>query len=133
MQDIIGSVVVYRNHPEQIRKAITSFLNTNLNVRLYVIDNSPDDQVRELCGDRRVTYIFNRRNLGFGAGHNVAMKTSLTEAKYHVVLNPDVHFGPGVIEKLLDFSTSRPEIALLIPNALNAPAPLHPLPHTSPP
>src|SRR5260370_1608069 len=120
MQDIIGSVVVDRNHTEQIRKAITSFLNTNLNVRLYVIDNSPDDQVRELCGDRRVTYIFNRRNLGFGAGHNVAMKTSLTEAKYHVVLNPDVHFGHGVIEKLLDFASSRPEIGLVMPKVLNA-------------
>jgi GT2 family glycosyltransferase len=120
MQDIIGSLVVYRNPPEQIRKAIASFLNTHLNIRLYVIDNSPENRVQELCKDRRITYIFNGRNLGFGAGHNVAMKTSLTEAKYHVVLNPDVHFGPGVIEKLLDFARSRPEIGMLMPKVLNA-------------
>lgn len=119
MKDIIGSVVVYRNPAEQVRKAITSFLNTDLNVRLYVIDNSPEDQVRGLCKDKRVTYIFNGRNLGFGAGHNVAMKSSLAEAKYHVVLNPDVHFGPGVIEKLWDFARSRPEIGLVMPKVLN--------------
>jgi GT2 family glycosyltransferase len=119
MQDIIGSVVVYRNSPEQIRRVITSFLNTRLNIKLYVIDNSPEDEVRDLCKDKRVTYIFNGRNLGFGAGHNVAMKTSLTEAKYHVVLNPDVYFGSGVIEKLLEFASSRPEIGLVMPKVLN--------------
>jgi GT2 family glycosyltransferase len=119
MQEIMGSVVVYRNPPEQIRETITSFLNTDLNIRLYVIDNSPEDQARELCKDKRVTYIFNGKNLGFGAGHNVAMKTSLTEAKYHVVLNPDVYFGPGVIEKLLEFAGSRPDIGLVMPKVLN--------------
>lgn len=119
MYDILGSVVVYRNPSAQIHEAITSFLNTQMNVKLYVIDNSPDDQAREVCHDRRIVYIFNGRNLGFGAGHNVAMKVSLNEATYHLVLNPDVYFAPAVLEKLFAFARGRPDVGLLMPQVLN--------------
>ena len=115
MYDVIGSIVAYKNPSRQIRGAITSFLNTDLNIRLYVIDNSPDDRVRELCKDSRVIYVFNGRNLGFGAGHNVAVKASLGEANYHLVLNPDVYFEGGVLERLLDFVRARPEIGVVMP------------------
>lgn len=119
MYDLLGSIVVYQNSGEQIQKAIASFLNTGLNVRLYVIDNSPDDKARELCEDERVVYVFNGRNLGFGAGHNIAIRNSLKEANYHVVLNPDVHFGKGVLESLLSFAQARPDVGVVMPKILN--------------
>jgi len=119
MYDIIGSLVVCREPLKQIQEAITSFLHTQMNVKLYVIDNSPDDQIHEVCNDRRIVYIFNGRNLGFAAGHNIAMKLSLNEAAYHVVLNPDVYFAPGVLEKLFAFASGRPEVGLLMPKVLN--------------
>jgi GT2 family glycosyltransferase len=117
--DITGSIVVYRNPVVQVQAAITSFLNTRLDVRLYVIDNSPDDRLREVCADKRIVYIFNGRNLGFGAGHNIAIKNSLLEASYHVVLNPDVYFGSGVLEGLFSFARSRPDVGLVMPKVLN--------------
>lgn len=120
MQDIIGSVVVYRNPVEQIREAVKSFLNTPLKVRLYVVDNSPDDRVHALCGDERIVYIHSGRNLGFGAGHNVAIRNALRETNYHVVLNPDVHFQAGVLEALLSFARSRPDVGVVMPKILNA-------------
>jgi len=119
MYDLIGSIVVYCNPHSQIREAIASFLNTRLNVKLYVIDNSPDDGVGELCWDKRVVYVHNGRNLGFGAAHNVAMKASLGEANYRLVLNPDVYFESGVLEKLLDFVRGRPDIGVVMPKVLN--------------
>ena len=119
MHDIVGSIVVYRNPAVRIRASMASFLNTELNVRLYVVDNSPDDRVRKLCSDKRVVYLFNGRNLGFGAGHNIAMRASLGEAGYHVVLNPDVYFGGEVLETLLNFARSRPDIGLVMPKVLN--------------
>ena len=117
--DITGSIVVYRNPVVQVQAAITSFLNTRLDVKLYVIDNSPDDRLREVCADKRIVYIFNGRNLGFGAGHNIAIKNSLPEASYHVVLNPDVYFGSGVLEGLFSFARSRPDVGLVMPKVLN--------------
>jgi GT2 family glycosyltransferase len=117
--DIVGSIVVYRNPKEEVLKAATSFLEAKLDVQLYVIDNSPDDRLRKCFDDRRVTYIFNGRNLGFGAAHNIAMKSSLGSAKYHLVLNPDVRFDAGVLEKLFNFAIARSGIGLLMPKVLN--------------
>src|SRR5271156_6071924 len=120
MYDLIGSIVLYNNSSKQILEAVTSFLNTQLNVGLYLIDNSPDQRLLDSCKDHRVTYIFNGRNLGFGAGHNLAMNVSQNKAKYHVVLNPDIYFEPGVLETLFSFACSRPEIGLLMPKVLSA-------------
>ncbi|MGC1617896.1 MAG: glycosyltransferase family 2 protein [Candidatus Acidiferrum sp.] len=119
MYDLVGSIVVYQNSDERIQEAVGSFLNTELNVRLYVIDNSPDDRVRGLCDDGRVSYIFNGWNLGFGAAHNIAIRHSLKEANYHVVLNPDVYFERGVLEALLSFARSRPDVGVVMPKTLN--------------
>jgi GT2 family glycosyltransferase len=119
MFDIIGSIVIYRNPLGEIQDAIASFLNTGLGVRLYVVDNSPDDRVREFCSDMRIVYLSNGQNLGFGAGHNLAIKASAGEADYHLVLNPDVFFAAGVLEELLNFARSRPDIGLVMPKILS--------------
>jgi GT2 family glycosyltransferase len=119
MYDITGSIVVYKNGEAEVAKAVRSFLHTRLKVRLYVIDNSPNDRLRGVCEEPRVTYIVNDRNLGFGAGHNVALRESIKNAAYHVVLNPDVHFEGGVLERLYEFALRRPDVGLVMPRILN--------------
>ena len=111
--------MVYRNRAEEVREAIGSFLSTGLKVRLYLVDNSPDDRLGTVCNDERVTYVFNGRNLGFGAGHNVALRASVGEAACHVVVNPDVYFGGGVLEGLLEFMRNRPRVGAVMPKILN--------------
>ena len=40
-------------------------------------------------------------NLGYGAGHNIAIRESIDiGATYHIVVNPDIYFEEGVIEKI---------------------------------
>jgi hypothetical protein len=117
--DVTGSIVLYQNSLAEVREAVRSFLSTQLKVKLYLIDNSPNDGLRNLCSDPRVTYIFNGRNLGFGTAHNIAIKASVNEAAYHVVLNPDVYYDAGVLEELLEFGRSRPDTGVLMPKILN--------------
>ncbi|WP_373032916.1 glycosyltransferase, partial [Sulfurovum sp.] len=74
MSLVTASIVIYNNAPDVLNKAIASFLNTDLDVHLYLIDNSPTDKLHVLSDDPRVTYIFNGKNLGYGAAHNVAIK-----------------------------------------------------------
>jgi GT2 family glycosyltransferase len=119
MFDVTASIVVYNNPPDQLSQAISSFLNTDLHVHLYILDNSPDYDVLPLYQDSRITYIFNGRNLGFGAAHNIALRSSIATARYHVVLNPDVYFGPEVLDTLFHFASSRTEIGLLMPKVLH--------------
>jgi GT2 family glycosyltransferase len=119
MFDITASVVVYKNPLDQVQQVILSFLSTQLKVKLYVVDNSPDDGARSLCIDPRIVYVFNGRNLGFGAGHNIALRLAMNQAAYHAILNPDIYFGPGVLEALLDFAQRQSDVGLLMPKILN--------------
>ena len=39
--DCIACVILYKNPPWMIENVISSFLDTTMNVKLYIIDNSP--------------------------------------------------------------------------------------------
>ena len=64
MTNLSASIVLYHNNKEQIQKVISSFLNTSLDVVLYLIDNSSDDKLKELVNldEKRIVYIFNNAN-----------------------------------------------------------------------
>jgi GT2 family glycosyltransferase len=116
---IASSIVLYKNNADVLSSTIKSFLNTNLNVKLYLIDNSPSDILRNLVLDDRITYIFNGENLGFGKAHNRAIGESIPLSKYHLVLNPDVYFAAGTLEKLYSFMEQNPEVGLVLPRVLS--------------
>jgi len=114
------SIVLYHNKEEQVKKAIESVLNTDLNITLYLVDNSSTDSLRELERiDKRIVYIFNNSNLGFGKAHNIALKKSIEKnIPYHLVLNPDVYFEKGVLEELYNFMEANKDVGLAMPKVL---------------
>jgi GT2 family glycosyltransferase len=116
---LTGSIVAYNNDPKVLSKAIESFLNTSLSEKLYLVDNSSNDSLRSLCTDPRCEYIHNNENLGFGKAHNIALRKTMDMAKYHLVLNPDVYFESGTIERLIEFVEKDQSIGLVIPKVLD--------------
>ncbi|STO32264.1 dTDP-Rha:alpha-D-GlcNAc-pyrophosphate polyprenol, alpha-3-L-rhamnosyltransferase [Fusobacterium necrogenes] len=117
---ITGSIVTYNNNIEELRKAISSFLNTNLDIKLYISDNSEIDTIKEICRDQRIEYIFNNSNKGFGYGHNIAIKKAEKEnSKYHFVINPDIYYEEGQLEKMVDFLEKNENVALMMPKILH--------------
>lgn len=116
---IVASIVLYKNDIETLERAIKSFLNTELNVKLYLIDNSPTDNLKILKQiDNRIEYIYNNENVGFGAGHNIAIKRVIDETKYYLVLNPDIYFNKGVLEQIVIFMDDSPKVGHLMPKVL---------------
>lgn len=118
MYSITGSLVLYNNKAEAAQKAINSFLNTELVVKLYIIDNSTDDRQYLVPKDGRIEYIFNKKNVGFGSGHNIAIRKMIGKAKYSLILNPDVYFDKGTLEKLFDFMEKNKEVGFVMPKVL---------------
>lgn len=110
-----GSIALYRNHPEQVKGAIGSFLRSSLSKCLSVIDNSPDDSLRPVVEGMGVDYIFNGKNVGFGGAHNMAIQGYLERSKYHLILNPDVTFGPETLPALYCFMEQNPTVGLAMP------------------
>ena len=118
MKKVIASVVVFNNDPVTLSRSLHSFLNSAGDTILYVVDNSPSDQLRTLISDPRLIYIHIGKNIGFGPGHNIAMRQSIHQAQYHLVLDPDVYFGPEVIPRLYAFMEAQPETGLVMPKVL---------------
>ena len=120
MRKINVSIVLYKNPPEVIESAVSSCLNSELIYRLYLLDNSPTDELSYLAKlDERVVYVFNNANMGFGKAHNIALRKSLEEdIPYHLVLNPDVYFEKGVLEELYHFMEKNKDVGLVMPKVL---------------
>ncbi|MCJ8166399.1 glycosyltransferase family 2 protein [Pontibacter sp. E15-1] len=119
MFDITASIVTYCNDPAILNEAIESFLNTKLQVRLYIIDNSPTDKLRnEVVRDSRLLYHYNNQNVGFGKAHNYALQKSLEDSKYCLILNPDVYFGSSVLDNLFTYMEANNEVGLVSPKVV---------------
>jgi GT2 family glycosyltransferase len=113
---LTSCIVLYKNDVTMLREAIDSFLNTALNVKLYLVDNSPTNELKVLVTDHRIEYIHNPFNPGFGASHNVAIQKSFElDSDYHMVLNPDIYFDKGTLEKLCEFMDSNVDVGQLMP------------------
>ena len=54
MSAITASIVIYNNAPEVLDKAISSFLDTELDVHLYLVDNSPTDRLHAVWNNPRI-------------------------------------------------------------------------------
>lgn len=116
---ITASIVTYNNNFEDLKLTINSFLNTDLDIKLFISDNSEKDKIKELCSDSRIEYIFNNSNDGFGYAHNIAIKKAeKLSSKYHLVINPDIYYDKGHLEKMIDFMNKNEEIGLMMPKIL---------------
>ncbi|MCQ2210607.1 MAG: glycosyltransferase family 2 protein [Paludibacteraceae bacterium] len=117
MYQVTASIVIYKNDREELLKAIHSFLNTEMNVKLFLIDNSPTDEIKTIIPqDSRIEYAFQGENLGFGKAHNIVMEKVRNLSTYHLVLNPDIYFETGVIEALYDYMEKNENVGLISPD-----------------
>ena len=119
--NISASIVVYKNQYKQIKSLISAILELPINLKLYIIDNSPTNILEEnLPVSEKISYVFNDKNLGYGKAHNIAFKLAFDWSKYHIVLNPDILFKPNDIVSMVKFMDENPNIGLLMPKVLYA-------------
>lgn len=112
---ITASIVLYRENEETLQKTIHSFLNTPLTKRLYLIDNSPNDSLKNCANYSDVEYFFNNDNIGFGSAHNAVLENINDSSEYHLILNPDVEFEPHVIPELIEQLKKEQDVSMISP------------------
>jgi GT2 family glycosyltransferase len=116
--DCIASVILYKNPPWMIENVMSSFLDTDLNVKLYIIDNSPTPLPNPLPEGWPVFYHHVGQNLGYGKAHNWCIRRC-EPCKYFLVLNPDVIISKGTVEELSQYLDRNPDIGMVCPRVLN--------------
>jgi len=116
---ITASIVIYKNNWLEIKR-ILDCLIAEKNIKIYLSDNSPTDSLKDcLSGYKEVEYIFNRKNLGFGRAHNVAIQKAIEyKSQYHLLVNPDIYFLQGEVQKILDFMEKDDRIGAVMPKVL---------------
>ena len=109
------SIVLYNNKFDEV-KALVSSLRGNPTVkRIFLIDNSEIRNDDYLGLD--VTYVFNNINLGYGRGHNIALRQTLYDkmSPIHIVMNADVHLEPEIIDNIVAYMCQHTDVAMLMP------------------
>lgn len=115
---ISASIVTFHTRHSDLIRLIDCVMKSPVD-KLFIIDNSSNDELRELVKDnKRIRYIHSL-NLGYGSGHNIAIKNALEEgADYHAILNPDIYWQDNVIEELSTYMNSHHECGLTMPRVL---------------
>ena len=115
---ISASIVVYNAPKWQLERLITCIWASSAISRLYIIDNSPVPTDCAVLRDSRLTYIKTGENLGYGGGHNVALRRELGRSELHFVLNPDIHFASEELGKMIRFMRENEDVGQLMPKVL---------------
>lgn len=117
---ITASVIFFNTKRNLVQSVLESGIDSIID-HIIVIDNSPTDALRDfVCSmSDKIEYIYGQGNVGYGAGHNIAIRKGMEMgAKYHVVLNPDLVFKRGVIKELAAFADTHEGIGLMMPNVI---------------
>ena len=115
---ITVSIVTYKTDLVELAKCLHSLLSP-LITKIYIIDNSSEKYIADFCKKyANVEYIASE-NVGYGAGHNQALKEVLSSnASYHLVLNSDVYFEPNVLDQIVKYMDSNEDVAQVQPNII---------------
>lgn len=117
MKQLAVSIVIYKHKLEQLSSLLEVLNQTEQVAKVWIIDNSPQRSI-EFERLSNVHYAFTGLNLGYGKGHNLAIRQSMEEFQYHLVLNPDIQFETHALTELINYMNAQPNIALLMPRVL---------------
>ena len=108
------SIVLYNHLLMEIAPLVEMLRKSKLVSEIFLIDNSAAEQLELRSLD--ATYIFNGKNIGYGAAHNIAIRQTLQHnVSYHLILNPDIIFLSSVLEKIVGFMNNNSNVGLLMP------------------
>lgn len=117
--DVCVSFVLFGNDRAEIERAVVQAQASSLAVHVMVIDNSCPPLNLEYLSDREgVTVVTTNANLGYGRGHNIALRASVSRCRYNLVLNTDLQMAPDVLPALVTFMDERSEVGLTMPRVV---------------
>ncbi len=115
---ITATIVLYKESVVEVSKTIESFMNIPQFKKLFLVDNSPTDVLKDKYNHPEIEYMFVGKNIGFGSAHNKVIPKIKNLSCYHLVLNPDVTFTSDIITKLIQKIDEDEKLVLISPKVL---------------
>lgn len=119
VSSISVSIVIYHDELAELEPLLRLLANCEQIARWIVIDNGDSPEIQQAVRAIGGVYLRSGRNLGFGAGHNLALRElANVQAKYHLILNPDISFDADALSKLAEVMEDNPDVGLAMPRVL---------------
>lgn len=118
---ITASLVLYKSKESEVTRVLECVNNSCIDI-VYVVDNSPKDTLRSIVENtsKKTRYFFGQGNVGYGEGNNIAMREAIAQnAKYHVIINPDIIFDSDVIDHLVNYMDGKDDVGLIKPKQVS--------------
>lgn len=118
MKKIVSVIIVAYNCEEFIDSCIKSVLKfLPENGEIVIIDNKSTDKtlgkLRKYYLNPEIKILESEENLGFGKANNKACK--IAEGEYLFLQNPDTELFEPVLNKIINFYSSKPDIGIVAP------------------
>lgn len=111
---LTASIVTYNTDLNELESCLRSLMSPVVD-KIYIVDNSKQSYIAEFCrGVEKVVYI-GSENVGYGAGHNKAIRQTISQADYHLVLNSDVRFNPMILQSLVEYMDENLDVGQIQP------------------
>lgn len=134
---ITASIVTYNHHLLDFEPVLRSLFSSPVDI-IYVIDHSDDmlqlkselqefatsvlngePELRQKVAQGFKLIYLPHENNGYGGGHNVALREAQKlNSEFHIVLNPDIWFGPEVIPTLVNYMHEHEDVGQIMPKVL---------------
>lgn len=134
---ITASIVTYNHHLLDFEPVLRSLFASPVDV-VYVIDHSDsmlelkselqefaqrvlngEPELREKAKHGFELIYMPHENNGYGGGHNVAIiEAQKLQSEFHLVVNPDIWFGPEVIPSLVEHMRTNNDVGQIMPKVL---------------
>ncbi len=118
INEVTASVVLFNTPDSQLSRLLDCIKSANLISKVYLIDNSVNINFSNLYLLPWVIYIHSPVNVGYGAGHNIAIRKIVNQSEFHFVLNPDIYFEPEAICKMIARIRQDETIGQLMPKVI---------------
>lgn len=108
------SLVCYKHSQKELIAVLEQFLVNSLVEKIYVINNDVQSNYKVI--DPRVEIIDVRKNVGYGRGHNIAIRLSRRSGYgFHIVSNLDIELNCDTITKIFERTIERETINIFGP------------------
>ena len=115
---ITASIVLYQTNPNDLYRLLDCIHESKIINKVYLIDNSIINIDYNLSNYHLVSYIRLNKNIGYGAGHNIAIRFAQKLSTFHFVINPDIYFDALMLEKMVNRMLEDESIGQLMPKVL---------------
>lgn len=105
-KSVSASIVLYKHYQNQLTPLINELVTDECVKKIYLIDNGGSEWAESFISEK-IYYLGGHGNIGYGAGHNLALFHQMNDCDFHLVCNPDIRIPEGTLKGMLEFTAER--------------------------